>query len=141
VVIFNEMIHEPRMVRLDGRPHPGSNIRQWMGDSRGRWEGGTLVVDTVNVTGKTSFRRRQRPDAPDRAFHPRRRGYTDLRIHRRLPGGVHATADAAIPMSKSDELVYDYACHEGNDSLEHALAGARNQEKAAAEDAAGKGAR
>ena len=56
VVIFIEMIHDVRIIPLDGRPHLPKNIRQWMGDSRGHWEGNTLVVDTTNFTDKTHFR-------------------------------------------------------------------------------------
>src|SRR5262249_17997371 len=56
VVILNEMINDARIVRLDGRPHVASNIRQWRGDSRGRWEGNTLVVDTTNFRDETNFR-------------------------------------------------------------------------------------
>ena len=58
VVILNEMVHEARIVPLDGRPHvgQGQSIRQWTGDSRGRWEGDTLVVDTTNFSDRTSFR-------------------------------------------------------------------------------------
>jgi hypothetical protein len=51
-----EMIHDARIVPMDGRPHDSPNIRKWMGDSRGHWEGNTLVVDTINFTDKTSFR-------------------------------------------------------------------------------------
>lgn len=54
MVILNEMIHSARIVPLDGRPHIGTNIRQWSGDSRGRWDGNTLVVDTVNFGSTTS---------------------------------------------------------------------------------------
>ena len=56
VVLFTEMIHDARIVPMDGRPHAGPHIRQWLGDSRGHWEGDTLVVDTINFTDKTSFR-------------------------------------------------------------------------------------
>jgi hypothetical protein len=56
VLIFTEMIHDARVVPMDGRPHDNPAIRKWMGDSRGRWEGNTLVVDTVNFTDKTNFR-------------------------------------------------------------------------------------
>ena len=56
VVILIEMIHDVRIIPLDGRSHAPQNIRQWMGDSRGRWDGNTLVVTTTNFTGKTNFR-------------------------------------------------------------------------------------
>jgi len=56
VVILNEMINDARIVPLDGSPHVPQNIRQWRGDSRGRWEGNTLVVDTTNFSDETNFR-------------------------------------------------------------------------------------
>jgi len=56
VLIFNEQIHDARIIPMDGRPAPSADIRQWMGDSRGHWEGNTLVVDTTNFTDKTNFR-------------------------------------------------------------------------------------
>src|SRR4051812_14463635 len=56
IVILHEQIHEARVIPLDGRPHLPENIRQWMGDSRGHWEGDTLVIDTTNFTDKTNFR-------------------------------------------------------------------------------------
>src|ERR1700722_649141 len=56
VVILNEMIHDVRMIPLDGRPHVDAGIREWMGDSRGHWENNTLVVDTTNFNGEYSFR-------------------------------------------------------------------------------------
>jgi hypothetical protein len=131
VVIVNEMIHEHRMVPLDGRPHLAPAIRQWMGDSRGRWEGDTLVVETKNFTNKTTFRgasdqmqltERVSRVAPDTLLY-------EFTIND--PATFTKPWTAAIPMTKSTELMYEYACHEGNYSLEHALEGARNQEKAA----------
>ena len=56
VVILNEMIHDARIIPLDGRAHPPAPLRRWQGDSRGRWEGNTLIVDTTNFTDKTNLR-------------------------------------------------------------------------------------
>src|SRR5947209_19805777 len=56
VVMFNEMIHDARIVPIEGRPHVAPSIRKWLGDSRGRWDGSTLVVDTTNFTDRTNFR-------------------------------------------------------------------------------------
>ena len=56
VIVYTEMIHDARIVWTDGRPHLPPDIKLWLGDSRGRWEGATLVVDTTNFTDKTSFR-------------------------------------------------------------------------------------
>ncbi len=56
MVVLTETIHSARVIPLDGRPHFGPKLRQWLGDSRGRWEGNTLIVDTTNYTDKTAFR-------------------------------------------------------------------------------------
>lgn len=130
VIILNEMIHDARIIPLDGRPHLPSNIRQWMGDSRGRWEGKTLVVDTTNFTGKTNFR------GSGEGLHLTER-FT------RMDGGTllyEFTVDdpsaftrpwtAALPMTRSDELIYEYACHESNYGMFNMLSAARAGEKA-----------
>jgi hypothetical protein len=132
VVILNEMIHEHRMVPLDGRPHLNSNVRQWMGDSRGRWEGSTLVVDTTNFNGKASFQ-----GAGDKLHLIERftRVSPDILIYEYTvddPSTFTQPWKAVIPMTLSQEPIYEYACHEGNYSMATILAGARAQEKAAA---------
>ena len=78
VVILNEMIHDARVIPLDGSPHLPSNIRQLMGDSRGHWEGNTLVVDTTNFSGKYSVPRFRCEPAFDRTFHARFAGHDAL---------------------------------------------------------------
>ena len=93
VVILNEMIHDARIVPLDGRPH--GNIRQWKGDSRGHWEGDTLVVDTTNFKRETSLPRLQREHAPHRALHAHRRQHAPLRVHRRRSEHVDETVDCS----------------------------------------------
>jgi len=132
VVIYNEMIHEHRMVPLDGRPHVSSDIRMLQGDSRGHWDGNTLVVDTTNFTNRTSFRgatenlhlvERFTRTAPDTLIYE----YTV-----EDPATFSKTWTARVPMTKNPELVYEYACHEGNYALPHGLEGERNIEKAAA---------
>ena len=135
VVIFNEMIHEHRMVPLDGRPHISQNIRQWMGDSRGHWEGNTLVVDTTNFTNKTSFR------GASENLHLTER-FTRVSPNTLIyqftvddPATFAKPWTASIPMTNTQEQIYEYACHEGNYALPNALSGARVLEKAAAETA------
>jgi hypothetical protein len=131
VVLLNEMIHDARIIPLDGRPH--GNLRQWAGDSRGRWQGDTLVVDTINfraptlmTTGELSanlhlVERFTRVDADTLLYE-----FTveDETMWTR-PWTVQ------IPMRKSEEPLYEYACHEGNYGLYNILAGARAQEQAA----------
>ena len=88
-VIYTEMIHDARIVWMDGRPHLPPAIQHWLGDSRGRWDGNTLVVDTTNFTDKTNFRGSSASAAPGRALHPRRRRHAPLRIHRRRSVDLH----------------------------------------------------
>ena len=141
VVIYNEMIHEHRMVPLDGRPHLPQNVRQWMGDSRGHWDGNTLVVDTTNFTNKTSYR-----GASENLHLIERftRIASDTLVYEFTiddPSSFTKPWTARLPMVKSDEPIYEYACHEGNYALPHALEGSRNIEKAAAETAKKTGSR
>ena len=129
VTILVEMIHDARVIRLDGSPHIASNVHQWRGDSRGRWEGDTLVVETTNFTGKTSFRgssekmrlieRFKRMDAGTLLYQ-----YTvdDLSSFEK-PWTVE------IPLPRSEAPMFEYACHEGNYAMTGGLAGARAQEK------------
>jgi hypothetical protein len=133
VVIVNEMIHEHRMVPLDGRPHVNENIRLWQGDSRGRWDGNTLVVETTNFNDKRNFQgssqnmrltERFTRVAPDTLLYE----YTVTD-----PETFTKPWTVRFPMVSNPEPMYEYACHEGNYALPHALEGARNLEKAAAE--------
>ena len=115
VVILMEMIHDARIVPLDGRTQLADDVRQWNGDSRGRWEG--VVIETTNFTGKTNFR-----------------GSTDgLHLVERLTRVGADTIDyrftvtdpttwtqpwtARIPLNRNDGPLYEYACHEGNDGM------------------------
>ena len=125
VVVMNEMIHDARIVRMDGRPHLASSVRQWLGDSRGHWEGDALVVETTNFTDQTSFRgsdqnlrvveRFTRP-APDTLMY-------EFTIDN--PTAFSAPWTARFPMMRSTEQMYEYACHEGNFGLLDILKGAR----------------
>ena len=72
VALTYEMIHETRVIPLDGRPHLSQSIRGYLGDARGHWEGNTLVVDTTNFSDKTNYRGLERHPASDRALHARR---------------------------------------------------------------------
>ena len=139
VAILNEMVHDARIIPLDGRPH--GNIRQWKGDSRGHWEGNTLVVDTTNFKRETSLAKLEREHAPDRTLHAHRtptRSSTNSRSTIRRRGRDHGRA--VVPMSKSEDPIYEYACHEGNYAMAGILAGARADEKAT-QEAAKKGSK
>ena len=133
VVILNEMIHDARIIPLDGRPHVAANIRQWMGDSRGHWEGKTLVVDTTNFTGKTNFR------GSGEGLHLIERltrvddGTLLYEFMVDDASSFTKPWSAALPMTKSDELIYEYACHESNYGMFNMLSAARAEEKAGAQ--------
>ncbi len=135
VVIAMEKIHDTRVIPLDGRPHPSPRIRQYLGDSRGHWEGDTLVVETTN-------------------FHPNGNGmgglfrYADQnltlteRFTRSAPDAIdyQFTVDdptvwtrpwtAMVPWTAARGAIYEYACHEGNYSIANMLSAARAEEKA-----------
>ena len=133
VAIGMETIHDARIIPLDNRPHVASNVRQWHGDSRGRWEGDTLVVDTTNYSPKGVLM-----NSTDKL-------HIIERFTRVSPTTINweVTFDdpatwtkpwtLMIPLKQSTEAIYEYACHEGNSGLEGILAGARAEEKRAAE--------
>jgi len=128
VVIFIEMIHDARIIPLDGRPHLPSTVRQWMGDSRGRWEGNTLVVDTTNFTGKTRFR-----GASENLHLIERftRSDADTILYEFTvedPATFTKPWTAQMTLSKSPGRIYEYACQEGNYSMVGILSGARAEE-------------
>ena len=136
VVILNEMVHDARIVPLDGRPHLPAGVRQWMGDSRGRWEGDTLVVETTNLSARTG------------AFDPSatqsigtgltvtlterfRRLDADTLLYEYTvedPAIFTRPFTVAVPMRRNAEPMFEYACHEGNYGLLNILRGTRAEE-------------
>jgi hypothetical protein len=132
VAIVDENIHDVRWIPLDGRPHLGSAIRHWNGDSRGHWEGNTLVVETANYSPRTTFRF---PAAGEtlRAIERFTRVAVD-RIDYRFtiidPATYTRPWTAALPLvGAPDYVIYEYACHEGNYAIANALSGARAIER------------
>ena len=128
VMIIVEMIHDARIIPTDGRPHLPKHVRQWMGDSRGRWEGTTLVVETTNFTDKTAFRgssenlrviERFTRSGPDQILY---------QFTVEDPASFTRPWSAELPMRRIDEPLYEYACHEGNYGMEGILSGARTDE-------------
>jgi hypothetical protein len=129
VVIANEMIHDARIIPLDGRPHLPASIRRWQGDPRGRWEGQTLVVETTNFTEKTNVRgsgpalrlveRFTRADAKTLLY--------EFTVDD--PESFATPWTAIAPLAKSGDMIYEYACHEANYALTGILRGARAGEK------------
>ena len=130
VALLTEMIHTVRVVPLDGRAPLRENIDQWSGDSRGRWEGDTLVVETTNFNGKSQWKNST--------------GNMTLveRITRVDPDTLEYTYTvtdqetwtspwtASISLQRTDASMYEYACHEGNYAMPNILAGQRSAEKA-----------
>ena len=132
VVIFNEMIHDARIVPLDGRPHLPDGVRQWMGDPRGRWEGDTLVVETANFLRETHFAGSSANLHLVERFTRVEDGALLYEFTASDPATFTRPWTAQIPMKRSDGPLFEYACHEGNYGMHNLLAGARADEKAAA---------
>ena len=136
VIMRNEMIHETRVIPLDSRPHVGSKIRQYLGDSRGHWEGTTLVVETTNFNGKVGITRNgntlptsqdlkivERFDRVDQNTMQYTATVTDPKTWTR-PWTV------SLPLKLHPEYqFFEYACHEGNYAMKHILSGARADER------------
>ena len=137
VVFYHEMIHDARIVPLDGGPHVSDGIRQWHGDARGSWDGDTLVVETQNFSPKS--------ESPA-ALYQRVRGSAErLRLVERFtrvgpdilehvftvddPGTYSASWTAMVPLKRTEEAVYEYACHEGNLGMAGILSGHRAEER------------
>jgi hypothetical protein len=138
VVIQNEMIHEVRVIPTDGRPHISDRIRQWMGDSRGHWEGDTLVIETTNFNAKVGLTRNGNTllTSPDMKLVERltRVGPETLRYQATVhdPKTWTRPYTVSLPLRlQPDYQAFEYACHEGNYSMRNILAGERAAEKAA----------
>jgi hypothetical protein len=123
------MIHDVRIIPTDGSPHLPSNVRLWVGDPRGRWEGNTLVVDTTNFSSKTAWRgssenlhlieRFTRTDADTLLYE----------VTVEDPSTWARPWKIEVPMRKTGGPIYEYACQEGNYAMEGMLKGARAEEK------------
>ena len=144
VIIVYEMVREPRIIPLDGRPHVDPRIRQWMGDARGRWEGETLVVETTHFIEKAWITPNQNAGRMHGVPVTR-----DLRVVERFtrvsedvldwratvedPQVYAAPWTLELPLTRDPAYdLYEYACHEGNYSVPNILRGARVQEREAA---------
>ena len=132
VMILSEMIHEVRVIPLDGRPHLPSGIRKWMGDSVGHWEGDTLVVDTTNFTDKTRFRGSSENLHLIERFTRLDATTIDYKFTVDDPASFTKPWTAELPFNAASGPIYEYACHEGNYALADILAGARAEEKKSA---------
>jgi hypothetical protein len=131
VVFLNEMIHDARIVPLGARTPLPSNIRQWTGDSHGRWEGDTLVVETTNFTDKTNFRGSSENLQLTERFTRVAEDTLLYRFTMNDPSSFTKPWTVEIPLWRNRELVYEYACHEGNSAMTGILSGARAEEREA----------
>jgi hypothetical protein len=132
VALTMEMIHDTRVVTLDQRAHLAPVVRQWLGDSRGHWEGDTLVVDTANYK-PASFMSRS-SEQLHVVEHFTRIGPDTLKYEVTIndPGTWTKPWSLMIPLSRADHPMWEYGCHEGNYGMAGILAGARAEERAAA---------
>jgi hypothetical protein len=132
VMIQTEMIHDARVIRLDEHTHVPAKMHEWDGDSRGHWEGDTLVVDTTNYKPRSFMS--MTTDKLHVIERFTRTGPEMLKYEITIddPGTWTKPWSLMIPLRRSSHPIYEYACHEGNIGLEGILAGARAEEKAAA---------
>jgi hypothetical protein len=135
VMILVEMLHDPRIVPLDRVAPLASNVRQLEGSSRGRWDGNTLVIETANFTDKTAFQ----GSSEDMRLTERFTRVSDDTLMYRFTVDDPATWtrpwSAEVPWKKAIGPLFEHACHEGNYGLYNTLAGARAEEKRAADPA------
>jgi hypothetical protein len=140
VVILYEMIHEARIIPIDGRPHAPSGVKMWNGDSRGRWEGNTLVVDTTNYNDKgwigtsaSTGRIKGIPQSESlhvvERFTRVDRNTINYEVTIDDPKIFTGPWKVAIPLNRDPEYkIFEYACQEGNHAVENVLSGGRAQE-------------
>jgi hypothetical protein len=125
VALLNEMVHNARIIPVNGPAHVKEAIRQWVGDSRGRWEGDTFIVETTNFSGETAFPN----SSPSLKLIERFRRVSESTLLYEFtvndPTTWTKAWTAQVPMEKSDERLYEYACHEGNYGMTNLLSAAR----------------
>jgi len=129
VVLHNEMVHELRFIPLDGRDHLPDSVRQLRGDSRGHWEGRTLVVETTNFTDRTNYLGSGEGMRLIERFT--RTDQSGLRYEYTVedPVSFEAPWTVSLPMTKTDGPMFEFACHEGNYGLTNILSAARAEER------------
>lgn len=142
VTIVNEMIHEARIVPLDGRPHVSSAILSHLGDSRGRWEGDTLVVETKNIADRIGLGANNTGASPALTITERFTRTSDTTLDYLItvddPMTWTAPFTLQLELDRDDGYgMFEYACHEGNHALRNILSGARATEAAAGNASSG----
>jgi hypothetical protein len=134
VVVFTEMIHDARIVPLDGRPPLPRQARFWLGSSRGRWEGRTLVIETTNFAEPVTFRGSDENLKVIERFTLERPDALRYEFTVDDPTAFTKPWTGAFTMTRSPEMVYEYACHEGNYGLMNMLRAARAEEQETARE-------
>jgi hypothetical protein len=132
VMILTEMIHDVRIIPLDNRPAPHAGVRQWVGVSRGRWEGNTLVVETTNFNGRNAFRGASENLKVTERFTRVSDDVLDYKFTVEDPATWDRSWTAEAPLAKTQGPIFEFACHETNYGVPNILAGARADEAAAA---------
>ena len=135
VMILTEMIHDVRVIPLDNRAQPPQDVRQWIGLSRGRWEGNTLVVETTNFNGKNAFRGASENMKVTERFTRVADDVIDYKFTIEDPATWDRAWTADAPLAKTEGPIFEFACHETNYGIANILAGARAEEKQKAERA------
>src|SRR5215475_7892561 len=138
VMILIEQLHEARLVPTDGRPHAPAGVRSWLGDSRGHWEGDTLVVETTNFNDKVAFRGASENMKVIERFTRLSDDQIKYEFTVHDPSTWEIPWKAEEPFVKIGGPVFEHACHEGNYGIANTLAAVRRDEKKAAEEAAKK---
>jgi hypothetical protein len=133
VVITHEMIHETRVIPVDGRPHISQGIRQYLGDPRGHWEGDTLVVEVTNFSNKTDFRGSRETLRLVERFSRVGADSINYTVTIDDPSTFTKPWTIGVPLKSDREQteIFEYACHEGNYAMRNILSGARADEQAA----------
>ena len=129
LVMLTEMVHTTRVIPLDGTPHLPDDVQQWSGDSRGRWEGDTLVVETKNFAQKRSWRGTTDGMTLVERFTRVDDGTLEYEFTVTDPATWEVPWTVNLPMVKNDLPMFEYACHEGNYSMPQMLGGARALER------------
>ena len=129
LVVLTEMVHTARVIPLQGQPHLDDGVRQWSGDSRGRWEGDTLVVETKNFDAIRGWRATTDNMTLVERFRRVDEGTLEYEFTVTDPETWTSAWTANLPMVRNDLPMFEYACHEGNYSMPQMLGGARTLEE------------
>ena len=131
VAILQEQIHDVRIIPIDGRPHINTSVRQWLGDSRGHWEGDTLVAETTNFSDQTDFQGSSSGRTIVERFKRTDAGSMEYTFTVTDPTTWTRTWTAMVPWSATEGPMFEYACHEGNHGMVGILKGSRAIERSA----------